>query len=139
MVQDSRNTILRRVRMQNAMWLASIFGPFLIIVGLWMLLYSENMLKIVSSIKGSPAALYTSGIINLLVGLTILSNYDTWSWDAYVLVTLLGWVMLIRGVMVLFVPQLLIQLTMTNRTLLKAWGILPLFWGLALSWVAFFM
>jgi hypothetical protein len=59
--------------------------------------------------------------------------------DGYVLVTLLGWVMIIRGVMGLFVPQLLIQLILSNTSFLKVYGIIPLVWGLALSWLAFFM
>jgi hypothetical protein len=125
--------------MQNAMWLASIFGPFMTIMGLWMLLYSDNLIKVWNSIKGSPASFYFSGVMNLLIGLTVLSQYDMWSWDAYVLVTLLGWVMVVRGVMALFVPQLLIQLTMSNTSFMKAMGIIPLVWGLALCWLAFFM
>jgi len=125
--------------MQNAMWLASIFGPFMTIMGLWMLLYADNLMKVWNAIKNSPASFYFGGVCNLLIGLAILSQYDMWSMDAYVLVTLLGWVMVIRGVMTLFVPQLLIQLTMSNSSFMKVMGIIPLVWGLALCWLAFFM
>jgi len=125
--------------MQNAMWLASIFGPMMVILGLWMLLYADNLTKVWTAIKGSPAMFYLISIVNLLIGLTILSQYDMWSSDAYVLVTLLGWVQVIRGVMGLFVPQLLIKLTMSNAGYMKGMGLIPLVWGLALCWLAFFM
>lgn len=125
--------------MQNAMWLASIFGPFMTIMGLWMLLYADNLVKVWNAIKSSPASFFFGGVCNLLIGLAILSQYDMWSMDAYVLVTLLGWFMVVRGVMALFVPQLLIQLTMTNTSFMKIMGIIPLVWGLALCWLAFFM
>lgn len=125
--------------MHNAMWLASIFGPFMAIIGLWMLLYSDNLVKVYSAIKSSPSVLYFSAILNLFLGLIVLNQYDMWSMDGYVLVTLLGWVMIIRGVMGLFVPQLLIQLILSNTGFLKVYGIIPLVWGLALSWLAFFM
>ena len=125
--------------MQNAMWLASIFGPFMTILGLWMLLYADNLMKVWNAAKNAPASFYFGGVSHLLIGLAILSQYDMWSWDAYVLVTLLGWVLVIRGVMTLFVPQLLIQLCMSNTSFMKVMGIIPLVWGLALCWLAFFM
>ena len=126
--------------MQNAaMWLASIFGPLLTILGLWMLLYSENLIKVMSAIKSSAGIFYYSSVFNLLVGFAILSQYDLWGWNALVLVTLLGWYMVIRGIMGLFVPQLLSDILMGNPNFTKVCGIIPLVWGLALSWVGFFM
>jgi hypothetical protein len=125
--------------MQNALWLASIFGPFLTIIGLWMLLFSENLMKVWTALKSSPVAFYFSGWVNLLIGLTILSQYDMWSWDGFVLVTILGWVLVIRGIMALFVPQMLVKCTMCNSNFMKIQGIIPLVWGLALCWLAFFM
>ncbi len=126
-------------RMQNAMWLASIFGPFMTIIGLWMLLYVENLTKVWSAIKNNPAAFYYGSVVNFLIGLTILTQYDMWSWDAFVLVTLLGWVMVIRGIMGLFLPQLLLKMMMSNPSFVKVMGVIPLVWGLALCWLAYFM
>lgn len=122
--------------MQSAQWLASIFGPFMAIVGLWMLLYSNNLIKVYSGVKSSPSTLYFRGILNLLVGLTILSNYDYWSLNPEVLVTLLGWMMVIRGILTLFMPQLVIRV-MENNEYSKVKGLIPLVWGLALCWVAY--
>jgi uncharacterized protein YjeT (DUF2065 family) len=123
--------------MQNALWLASIFGPFLVITGLWMLLYSENLIKIVTSVKNTPACFYLMGVINLLIGLTIISQYNIWNWDAAFLVTLLGWVLILRGILSLFVPQLLLKMTMNNNKTIKLIGIIPFIWGIALCWFAF--
>jgi hypothetical protein len=124
--------------MDTAMLLASIFGPLLGIVGLWMLLYSDNLLKVVNSIKGSPGLLYTGAVINLLVGLTIVTQYNVWSADLSVFLTLLGWVQILRGVLVLFIPQVVIKTTMTHLGFVKVMGIIPLIWGLLLCWFAFF-
>ena len=37
--------------MQNAMWLAAIFGPYLVIHGLWTIFYHDNMSKIWTSLS----------------------------------------------------------------------------------------
>ena len=125
--------------MQNAVFLASIFGPFLLILGLWMLLYHDNMMKVVSSTKSTPSVLGLVGIINLLIGLTVLGLYHTWSWSFPVLVTALGWFYLLRGLMIFFVPQVFVKFVLSNTSWLKIRGILPVVWGLALCWLAFWM
>ena len=124
--------------MDKAIWLAGVFGPFFTIWGLWMLLYSENLIKVMTSIKSTPGAFYLMGMLNLLLGLFIVNMYNVWMWHPAVLVTLLGWVLLIRGVLALFVPQLLIKYTMTSHKGMRAIGLIPLVWGLALWWFAFF-
>lgn len=125
--------------MQNAVWLASIFGPFMTILGLWMLLYSDNLIKIWSGIRNSPAIFYMGCLFHFLVGLVMLSQYDLWTGDGYVLVTLLGWALVLRGVLGLYAPQFMIKLMLSNNSFTKVMGIIPLVWGLALSWLAFFM
>ena len=127
------------MQMQNAMWLASIFGPLLMIIGIWMLFYHENMVKVCTSCKNTPSVQYLWGVINMLIGLTILSQYNWWAWNLPLLITLLGWVTLIRGVMALFVPQLLMKFVMNEPGWVKIKGIIPLVWGFGLCWLAFWM
>jgi len=103
-----------------------------------MLLYSENLVKVMTSVKNTPGAFYLMGMLNLLLGLIIVNMYNVWMWHPAVLVTLLGWVLLIRGVLSLFVPQLIIKYTMTDHAVMRAIGLIPLVWGLALWWFAFF-
>ena len=125
--------------MQNAaLWLASIFGPFLVILGLWMLIYCDQYAKVVSTIKGSAGLLYLKSVGNLLVGFTVLSQYDTWGWNLLALVTLLGWVMVVKGVLGLFAPQVCHNM-MSRKNNCKVCGFIPLVWGALLSYVGFIM
>ncbi len=124
---------------EAAVWLASMFGPFLTILGLWMIVYSENILKIFNIVRGSIAFFYFNSVLNLLIGFAILGHYNGWAWDPLIFVTLLGWALVIRGVIGLFVPQLLIAIVVRNSQFLKFFGAVPLIWGLALSWIGFIM
>lgn len=125
--------------MQNAMWIASIFGPFLMIMGIWMLFYHDNMMKVATSCKNTPGVFYLSGIISMIIGLTVLSQYNMWNWGLPLLVTLFGWVILIRGLLILFVPQAAIKMSMGDPNWLKIKGIIPLIWGFGMCWLAFWM
>lgn len=120
-------------------WLASIFGPLLLINGIWCLVYKENLVKIISSIKANPAAFWLFGFLNLFLGLFIISYYNVWDMNMGIFVTLLGWVLLIRGLLSFFAPKTLIAYTMTNPKFIKIFGFIPLIWGVILCWIAFFV
>jgi hypothetical protein len=125
--------------MQNAMGLASIFGPFLVIVGIWMLFYQENLIKVITSTKNTPGVMYIMGVVNLLIGLTVLSQFNMWSWGLSLLVTIFGWAFLIRGLLAFFVPQLLVHKKLADAANLKIKGIIILVWGFGMCWLAFWM
>lgn len=125
--------------MDSAVMIARVFGPFLGILGLWMLLYGENVVKIMSSIKSSPSAQYCSAVFNLLIGLFIISQYNVWVWDVFFFITLLGWFMFLRGVLAFFMPQLIVKWFMSTTSWIKTMGIVPFVWGLILTWLGFYM
>ncbi len=120
---------------QIAHYWAHVFGPFLVILGLWMLLYSDNLAKIATSIKGSPACFHILGILQLLMGLILITQCNIWKVNGIIFVTLLGWVFLLRGILALFFPQVLIKLIARGKWT-KFAGIVPLVWGIILYWVA---
>lgn len=124
--------------MQNPVWLASIFGPLLAISGLWMLLYHENFNKVLSSVRNTPGVLYVITFLNLFFGLFILNSYNVWRWQPGLIITLLGWSMIVRAVLLFFIPQLVIKTTMSSHSFVKIMGVIPLIWGLLLCWVALF-
>lgn len=123
--------------MDTAVWLARIFGPFLLILGLWMLFYHHNTHKIMTSIKNTPAIFYCHGSINLLLGLFIINEYNHWDMSLFVLIPLLGWLFLLRGLMILFFPQLLVKCTMNSHSAIRLNAIFPLVFGVLLCWIGF--
>ena len=118
--------------MQLAHYWAQVFGPFLIILGLWMLFYHENQHKIMSSIKASPACFHILSILQLLIGLIIVTQCNIWQMHLYALVTILAWVFIIRGIVGLFFPQVLMKMMQGKGS--RFAGLVPLIWGLALFW-----
>jgi hypothetical protein len=121
----------------NAIWIASIFGPFLTIVGIWMLTHRDLLMKSYSSIKGTPSVMYLRSVINMLLGLYVISMYNMWVRDASLLVTLLGWALFLRGLVTLFAPDYAVKAGLSDQKILHLRGIVPLIWGLLLIWLAF--
>ncbi len=118
------------------MGVATIFGPFLMILGIWMLCYQANVKKVITSVKSTPGLMYVMGIINTLIGLAVLSTFNMWMPNLTILVTLFGWVIFLRGLLVFFAPQMLFSKTVTSPGYLKIKGVVFVVWGFGLSWIA---
>src|SRR6185437_8559701 len=108
---------------QNALSIAAVFGPFLAVLGIWMLVYTDNVMKTYASIKGTPAVMYLRSVVNILLGLFVISIYNLWMMDVSLIVTLLGWGMLVRGVVSLFAPQVAIKIGMSDQKILQVRGL----------------
>lgn len=123
--------------MASSTMLASIFGPLLIITSLWALLYKENVKKVVDSMKKTPALQYFVGVVNVLLGIVFITSFNYWYMSIELLVTLLGWFLLIRGLILMFFPKTLDSMMKTYMKSSLLYSLIGIAWGLALAWFAF--
>ena len=117
--------------------ISSIFGPLLFILGVWSLLLQKDYHKAIDEAKKSTAILHMGGFINLLVGLTIVHLCPRFGMDETFFVTLLGWVSILRGLCVFFVPGFIIYLFRLKASWHVAGSFIVILWGLILCRVAF--
>ncbi|MBI2742316.1 MAG: hypothetical protein HYX48_00160 [Chlamydiales bacterium] len=89
--------------------------------------------------KATPGAHYVCGVMNVLLGLVIISMYNVWMWQPALLVTVLGWFLLLRGVSCLFFPHFCMKCSASDKCGMKVLCAIPLVWGLALCWFAYLM
>lgn len=123
--------------MMHAMWLGSVFGPFLVILGLWMLFCRSAVMKTETSFKGSPACLYIVSTVRLWVGLLIVNTCCMGPVQGLsLLLAILGWVLIIRAVLFFFVPKLTMKV-LGNAKWNASCSIITLIWGIAICWMSF--
>lgn len=83
----------------STVFLARYIGVFSVIECGWMLLNRDAAMAVVADILQSPTWTFTYGLISLALGLAIVVGHNVWRGGvAPVTVTLLGWLILIRGV-----------------------------------------
>ena len=95
--------------MELSNFLANIFGLSIIAVSLSLLLYPKNKKKIFDSVQ-NETILFSTGIISFVIGTAMILSHNIWTYDWRVIVTLLGWVILIKGIIRLFLPELAIKM-----------------------------
>jgi uncharacterized membrane protein len=84
--------------------IARLIGPVFVVIGLGMLLNATFYAAAVGEGAKSPVLIAVSGIATLLGGVAILNAHHDWTADWRVLITLIGWLFIIAGIVRLVLP-----------------------------------
>ena len=82
-------------------FLAALWGTFFVIVPLSLLIKPERIQEWISVIEKSVIA-YISGIVCFILGTATIMMNNVWEKDWKTLVTVLGWLAVLRGIMFIF-------------------------------------
>ncbi|HTQ16433.1 hypothetical protein [Mycobacterium sp.] len=84
---------------------ARTLGPFFTIVPTTVAVRGSYMQALFTEFKANPMWPWLYGAILLMAGLVIITFHQYWRSPAAVIVSLLGWFLAVRGVLLLTVPQ----------------------------------
>jgi uncharacterized membrane protein len=124
--------------MDTSIFLAKLMGPIFVIIGVGLFLNRERYLAVVDEVILSKTLLYVFGVMALTGGLAILLTHNVWVWDWPVVITIIAWLMVVRGSLRIIMPQQIEALAkrMTDQlpTLLLLSDMIVISLGLFLSW-----
>jgi hypothetical protein len=126
---------------QRTIFLARLFGLFLLIGSVWMLADEPDLRASVRAVVNDRAATLVLSLICVASGLAVVLGHQIWSGGiAPVLVTLVGWLLLARGLVLLFLPpNLLVALldALSGPVWFYCAGMVALGLGLILTYAGF--
>ena len=85
--------------------LAQIIGLYLFIVGIAMLTAPNRFKAALKDFLGNKALFMYSGLIAIIYGLIIVVIHNFWISDWPVIITIVGWIFLIKGLLRLFYTE----------------------------------
>ncbi|MDH3886406.1 MAG: hypothetical protein OET63_19450 [Desulfobacterales bacterium] len=113
--------------MDTSLFLAKLIGPIFLIVGIGLLLNGDRYRAVVDELMSSHTLLYIFGAIALTGGLAIVLTHNIWVWDWPVIITIVGWLMIVRGSLRIVIPQ---QVEDLARKMVAGWSNILLISGL---------
>ncbi len=122
--------------MPPAVLIARLIGPLFVTIGAGVLINAPFYVGAIEEAAHSPTLVYLSGIASLLAGLAMLNAYRAWTADWRAIVTILGWLMVIGGIVRIVIPQIVTALATTiysGPTALEIAGMIVLVLGGFLS------
>ncbi len=127
--------------MYTSLFLAKLIGPIFVIVGTGLLLNGDRYRAVADEVMSSHTLLYIFGAIALTGGLAIVLTHNIWVWDWPVIITIVGWLMIVRGSFRIVFPQ---QVEDLARKMVARWsnillisGLLVIALGAFLCWKGF--
>lgn len=91
--------------MDLSLFLAKVLGLYLIIVIAACVVQWRGMKKVLEDFERSRGLIVFSGAWALLLGLLLVTSHNIWEWNFRGVITFLGWVTLLKGLLRLFFPQ----------------------------------
>lgn len=91
--------------MNTTIFLAHAFAIYLIVMGLAMVLRKEVLLSASQAIFANPGLQLMTGVMVLVLGIVLILSHNVWMLGWPVLVTILAWLIFIKGVILLWVPD----------------------------------
>jgi hypothetical protein len=88
----------------HTVFLARLIGLFLLIVSIAEMIHKSDMIETASELAHAPPLLFITGLFMLVAGLAMVLSHNVWSGGALnVVITVIGWIILIRGVVLVFI------------------------------------
>jgi len=96
--------------MLTSVYLARLIGPVMLAAGIGALVNAATFRVIIGEFLKSPALMYLSGLIIMPAGLAIVLAHRVVAPDWRLLITLIGWLMLVGGAIRIALPDTVIRI-----------------------------
>ncbi len=131
------DVFLNLIFMETSILVAKILGIAYISIGLGVLFSPGHYKKLFSDFDKNPTFVYLGGIMALLAGFLIVNFHNIWIKDWVVVITVVGWLALVKGVLLLIAPKVILGMSKPLLKNLKLIGLFALVLGLLVSYLGF--
>lgn len=125
---------------QSTLIAARILGPLLLAAGIAFIAQNGRMMRVVNAFIEEDALAVVAAFIALIFGLVIITLHDHWRGFTQIVISVVGWLSLLRGALLLFAPDLMREAAMhfvTTPWLAPIVGLVAALFGLWLTFIGF--
>jgi hypothetical protein len=117
--------------MDNSVLFAKFMGPFIVVIGAGLLLNRKAFQEIMEGFTEDKALIFISGLMTFIIGLAMVIFHNMWITDWRLIITVFGWLTLIKGVILIVFPDRVIRMTDMYkkhiRMIMIPWSIMIVF------------
>jgi hypothetical protein len=126
--------------MATSIFLAKLLGPILLVAGIALLVNRKELDALAQELLRSRVLFFLLGLIDLAVGLAIVLTHNVWVADWRLVITLLGWLLMVRGAVRMLIPDQIKPLgtkLLRNPNVVTGSLAVPIVLGLVLSYFGY--
>ena len=120
--------------------LAQLWGPAILLVGMGVFMSGSYYLALYRDLEKNSLSVLTFGMLAVVGGIAQILFHNVWGTLPQIIVSLLGWGLLLKGALFIVAPRFVDQVGdgWADRKLIPVAGILMLLVGGYLSWIGYF-
>ena len=96
-------------------YLAEIWGISLVIVSLALIIKEKHLKKLFVTVENEDG-LFFWGLVTFIMGLAMVLAHNVWVKNWTVIITIFGWASLLKGLALLFIPEIIKKYTKKVET-----------------------
>ena len=127
--------------METPVFIARVFGIFYLVAAVSIMVNRQFYQKFMEDYCKNTALVFFTGMFALIIGIVIVLLYNVWVADWTVIITIIGWTALIKGIWIIVFPNSVpkfMQAYQKNAGLLGIHAIGALIFGIVLTFFGFF-
>jgi hypothetical protein len=127
--------------MGTSLFIAKIFGLLYLVVGAGLILNRKAFQQIMDDFCKNTALIFFGGMSSLAVGVVIVLTHNVWVAGWPVIITIIGWIAIIKGVWLIVLPNTVpafMQAYQKNENLIIVQSVGALIFGIVLTFFGFF-
>lgn len=113
--------------MAISLLLAKIMGAYLIVVAAGLFINKKNYNQTLEEFKGSAHMSIIFGFLALIIGLIVVFVHNLWVNDWRVVITILGWLVLIKGITYFIFPHWIVKTAIKFKQAALTAYLIPVF------------
>lgn len=106
--------------MEVSIFLAKAFSIYFLVVGLAMIIRHKKMKEVIDAFFKNKGGIFLAAIITLILGILLVLFHPRFTADWCVVITVLAWLTLLKGVVYMFVPEFIMY---TKKGILSHAGV----------------
>ncbi|MFC1805279.1 hypothetical protein ACFLZ3_05610 [Candidatus Omnitrophota bacterium] len=127
--------------MSNSVFIARIFGLCYLIIGVGFMFNRKAFTQVMEDFCKNAALSFYGGLLALVVGIVLILTHNLWVADWRVMITIIGWAGLIKGIWMIIFPGSVsgfMKAYLKNKKLLAVHSMVALIFGAVLTFFGFF-
>lgn len=127
--------------MEFSIFIAKVIAVIYLSFGIGLLFNGNYYQKVFIKLLNDATYLILGGIIAIIIGFIIVRHHNIWEKNWTVIITIIGWIALVKGILLLAFPSStkLFKPLFNNGNLTKILAPLVLIFGLVFAYFGFFI
>jgi hypothetical protein len=94
--------------MEQSVYLAQLLGPILLVLGVAYAFHMDTFGKLIKDFD-NRALIHISVLLMMVAGMALVLAHNVWEWGWPLVITILGWSILLKGLLYAFFPDWMIK------------------------------